>query len=166
MKILIDIPSEMLEDAKADMLLDIELPHITNAIANGIPLEQEPSGETKNRHKCNQCKYLSDEKCTIGRKCIHPTKLFHTSTACWKYPSCKACKLFEEKDGRMTTDYKAFAEWVAEEIFDENWEYNKDAFAELACRKLAKLGIVIAKGDEWVLVEPQESEGSDANKPK
>ncbi len=52
-----------------------------------------------------------------------------------------------------------FAKWVATEIFDENWEYNKDAFAELACRKLAKLGIVRAKGDEWELVEPQESEG-------
>lgn len=51
-----------------------------------------------------------------------------------------------------------FANWVAEEIFDENWEYNKDAFAELACRKLAKLGIVRTKGDEWELVEPQESE--------
>jgi hypothetical protein len=51
-----------------------------------------------------------------------------------------------------------FAEWVAREIFDEDWEYNKDAFAELACRKLAKLGIVRASGDEWKLVEPQESE--------
>ena len=39
MKLIIDIPSEMLEDAKADMLLDIELPHITKAIANGIPLD-------------------------------------------------------------------------------------------------------------------------------
>ena len=51
-----------------------------------------------------------------------------------------------------------FAKWVAEEIFDENWEYNKDAFEELACRKLAKLGIVRAKGNEWELVKPQESE--------
>lgn len=51
-----------------------------------------------------------------------------------------------------------FAKWVATEIFDENWEYNKDAFAEIACRKLAKLGIVRAKGDEWELIEPQESE--------
>ena len=49
-----------------------------------------------------------------------------------------------------------FAKWVATEIFDENWEYNKDAFAELACRKLAKLGIVRANGDEWESVEPQE----------
>jgi hypothetical protein len=51
-----------------------------------------------------------------------------------------------------------FAEWVAEEIFDENWELNKDAFAELACRKLSKLGIVIRMGDEWELIEPKESE--------
>ena len=51
-----------------------------------------------------------------------------------------------------------FAKWVATEIFDDMWEYNKDSFAEIACRKLAKLGIVRAKGDEWELVEPQESE--------
>ena len=51
-----------------------------------------------------------------------------------------------------------FAKWVAEEIFDDMWEYNKDSFAEIACRKLAKLGIVRAKGDEWELVELQESE--------
>ena len=41
-----------------------------------------------------------------------------------------------------------FAKWVAAEIFDDMWEYNKDSFAEIACRKLAKLGIVRAKGDE------------------
>jgi len=51
-----------------------------------------------------------------------------------------------------------FAKWVAKEIFDDMWDYNKDAFAEIACRKLAKLGIVRANGDEWELVEPQESE--------
>ena len=51
-----------------------------------------------------------------------------------------------------------FAKWVAAKIFDDMWEYNKDSFAEIACRKLAKLGIVRAKGDEWELVEPQESE--------
>lgn len=54
--------------------------------------------------------------------------------------------------------WKDFVLWVATEIFDDMWEYNKDAFAEIACRKLAELGIVRAKGDEWELVEPQESE--------
>ena len=51
-----------------------------------------------------------------------------------------------------------FVKWVATEIFDDMWEYNKDAFAEIACRKLAKLGIVRAKDNEWELIEPQESE--------
>ena len=50
-----------------------------------------------------------------------------------------------------------FAKWVATEIFDDMWEYNKDAFAEIACRKLAELGIVRAKGDEWELIESKES---------
>jgi hypothetical protein len=51
-----------------------------------------------------------------------------------------------------------FAKWVAKEIFDDNWEYNKESFVELACRKLAKLGMVIRMDDEWELVKPQESE--------
>ena len=41
-----------------------------------------------------------------------------------------------------------FAKWVATEIFDDMWEYNKDAFAEIACRKLAKLGIVKAESEK------------------
>ena len=52
-----------------------------------------------------------------------------------------------------------FAKWVAEEIFSELWEVNYGSFAEIACRKLAKLGIVKSEGDKWVLFEPQESEG-------
>ena len=51
----------------------------------------------------------------------------------------------------MTKDYKAFCEWVASEIIDEElWELNYGAFAELACRKLNKLGIVKTEGDKWV----------------
>ena len=55
-----------------------------------------------------------------------------------------------------TGHWKDFAAWVANEIFDDEWEYNKDAFAEIACRKLNKLGIVKANGNEWELTEPQE----------
>ena len=47
--------------------------------------------------------------------------------------------------------WKDFALWVATEIFDEMWEYNADAFAEIACRKLEKLGIVQKNGNEWEL---------------
>ena len=51
-----------------------------------------------------------------------------------------------------------FAKWVATEILDDMWKYTKDSFAVIACRKLAKLGIVRAKGDEWELVEREEEE--------
>jgi len=76
---------------------------------------------------------------------------------------CKAIDACEMaiKALEQESESKQFAEWVAREIFDEYWEYNKDAFAELACRKLAKLGIVRANGGVWELVEPQESEEID-----
>lgn len=38
---------------------------------------------------------------------------------------------------------EGFANWVAVEVIDEElWTYNHLAFAELACRKLVKLGIM------------------------
>lgn len=57
---------------------------------------------------------------------------------------------FIEKDRQYT--YKDFAKWVVSEIFDEMWEYNKGAFAEIACRKLAKLGLVRENGKMWEAV--------------
>lgn len=82
------------------------------------------------------------------------------------YPPCEDCnkkmdeirRAYDKLQDRPTEWTREFAEWVAREIFDDMWEYNKDAFAEIACRKLAKLGIVREKGDEWELVELQESE--------
>lgn len=56
------------------------------------------------------------------------------------------------------SEAEEFAKWVASEIFSEAWEDNKDAFAEIACRKLAKMGIVRTSGDYWELVEPKERE--------
>lgn len=36
-----------------------------------------------------------------------------------------------------------FARWVAAEVIDEEmWELNHQAFAEIACRKLVRLGIM------------------------
>lgn len=80
---------------------------------------------------------------------------------------CDSCGntncIFDSHVARQKCDFykpqtktEQFVKWVASEIFDDNWEYNKDAFVELACRKLAKLGIVRAKGDEWELIKPQE----------
>lgn len=53
-------------------------------------------------------------------------------------------------------DFRKFAEWVAEEVFNELWEVNYDAFAEIACRKLAKLGIVKATKTKWILEKSPE----------
>lgn len=47
-------------------------------------------------------------------------------------------------------DLYDFATWVADYIFTENWDLNCYAFAELACRKLNKLGIVQKTDDKWV----------------
>ena len=58
----------------------------------------------------------------------------------------------------QSPEMEQFAKWVATEIFDDMWEYNKDTFAEIACRKLAKLGIVRAKSDELELVESKVDE--------
>ncbi len=47
--------------------------------------------------KCNECKHLSDERSSIGRKCVCPGKEFKTRTAMWKQPTGRSCKKFEEK---------------------------------------------------------------------
>ena len=53
--------------------------------------------------------------------------------------------------------YKDFCYWVADEIFDDDWEeFNKDAFEECACRKLVKLGIVEVVDDEYRLKESED----------
>lgn len=59
------------------------------------------------------------------------------------------------------SEAEQFARWVATKIFSGMFEDDLVTFAELACRKLAKLGIIKADGDEWVVVEPQESEEED-----
>lgn len=56
-------------------------------------------------------------------------------------------------------DLEGFAEWVAEYIFEDDWELNSDAFAELACRRLHKLGIVAKADGKWIYTREAESNG-------
>lgn len=105
-------------------------------------MTREEALKTLKDNICGSCPYLCStgmDSCDI-RECDNRN----------------AIKVLEQEP--CIDDMSRFARWVATEIFDDMWEYNKDAFAEIACRKLAKLGIVRAKGDEWELVEPQESE--------
>ena len=48
-----------------------------------------------------------------------------------------------------------FAEWVAEEIFSDDWEYNKGSFEEIVCRKLEKMEIVRKTETDWELVDKE-----------
>lgn len=50
--------------------------------------------------RCRDCKWMSDEKHSIGFRCIAPGKPWKSTTAMFKYPSAKACKgFFERKEG-------------------------------------------------------------------
>lgn len=64
----------------------------------------------------------------------------------WLSVAKKIIKL-KERSGETFVE---FAEFVAEEIFSEEWEFNKDSFSEIACRKLYKLGVIDKNDDEWV----------------
>lgn len=55
----------------------------------------------------------------------------------------------QEEYGKM----KAFCLWIAEIVTDEEAWKDSEAIAEIACRKLHKLGIVDKQGDSWVYKE-------------
>lgn len=57
-----------------------------------------------------------------------------------------------EKD-QNPEEFRKFAEWVARELFDDDWPHNMDAFVEVACRKLSKLGLVKDLGEIWGLAD-------------
>lgn len=44
----------------------------------------------------------------------------------------------------------AFANWVASEIMNDDFEEDADVFVEIACRKLFKLGIIKVEDGKWV----------------
>ena len=48
---------------------------------------------------------------------------------------------------------EAFAVWVAEHVLSENFNDNADSFAELACRRLCRLGIVRKNGEYYTMDE-------------
>ena len=58
----------------------------------------EPKKRKLSTYKCcRDCKWLSTERCTVGRLCVHPNKEFLTKVSMWKNPANKACKLFGDK---------------------------------------------------------------------
>lgn len=50
--------------------------------------------------------------------------------------------LSEWEAERPTGEWEDFAKFVANEVLDDYFDYNAEAFAELACRRLVELGLV------------------------
>ncbi len=50
------------------------------------------------KKQCRDCKWLTDEKSSIGYRCGNPERTFRSDTARWKAPSCPVCSAFEEKE--------------------------------------------------------------------
>lgn len=66
------------------------------------------------------------------------------------------------KDDARLVELEKFARWVLDEIFDEDlWSINQDAFPEIACRKLVKLGLVGIDGDYYYKLETEDGDGDD-----
>lgn len=51
-----------------------------------------------------------------------------------------------------------FVDWVASEVCQDDFEENAGVFAEVACRKLSKLGIITADGENWLYGEAEKDD--------
>ena len=66
--------------------------------------------------------------------------------------ACIACMLEHEQLVEWLTELKElreFAKWVRGEVLDNYFEESSGAFAEIACRKLVKLGLVEVKDNVY-----------------
>lgn len=62
------------------------------------PIERK-SRETATYTKCKDCRFLSDERTTVGRKCLAPGKHWLYPSSMYKQPTQRACKkCFEPKE--------------------------------------------------------------------
>ena len=69
-----------------------------------------------------------------------------------EYEDCLECaKEHEQLAGWLEElkELRSFAEFVTREVLDEDFEDCSGAFAEIACRKLVKLGYVVLDGDTY-----------------
>jgi hypothetical protein len=131
-------------------------------------LEQKPCEDAVSREKVKKwiCKTCPDDaECQKDCDVIKGIDALPSVTPRINTEKLKAinkyCYDYGRQDGRNENRRKGqkFAEWVADEIFDEEWENNKDSFAEIACRKLEKLGLVRQEDNEWI----KESSDADSN---
>lgn len=76
-------------------------------------------------------------------------------------PKCATVTEFADRCrecGARYGRYKDFCEFVAKMVLRDDFEENAGANAEFLCRKLSKLGIVKAEGENWLLAEMESEE--------
>ena len=61
-------------------------------------LDEKYPHHLNEKPKCGACRWLSEEKTVIGRKCVCPDKKYNSDTAKWHQKSCPACKSFERRE--------------------------------------------------------------------
>ena len=68
------------------------------------------------------------------------------------FEDCKKCAEEHEQLAKWLkelVELRSFAQFVTYEVVDDKFKENADCFAEVACRKLVKLGYVKLKGDTY-----------------
>lgn len=99
-----------------------------------------------------------DEAIELACKALEESEEQPTIEPCYQTTSCLDCKIYDKEnyncprfcavikglvdEKRPTGELEDFAKFVAREIFDDCFEFNLGAFAELACRRLVELGLV------------------------
>lgn len=126
---------------------------VITALVEGYKSYQRPTGHWElTEHtvsyiaKCSRC----------GEEYYYPKRgqyQIHTSLYC---PNCGTyMRESENNDSNQRDALQEFAMFVAVEVCREDFEAEAGAFAESACRKLYKLGIIQNDGGMW-RYEPEE----------
>lgn len=157
MKLIIDIPDKAYEACK-DAVEESYPSQIEEVIANGTPYEPK-----KNCFGCQGDKDFGCEDC-LNKQSVDldkEIKLYKAKAAFYKSRKIQeyddtarelnfVVELLEKlRSERLQNEWIEFARWVAKEVLDNYFEESSGAFAEIACRKLVKLGLVEVKDNVY-----------------
>ena len=114
-------------------------------IDEAIKHAEEKAEELKEKAESNIIEITEE-----GVICLYDGKEYDVCLECAKEHEQLAEWLKELKDLR------AFAKWVRGEVLDDYFEESSGAFAEIACRKLTKLGYTEVDGGVYKKKEGEE----------
>lgn len=111
------------------------------------------------QRNCNFCWFGRDIMGWI-ETCRHPDNVpigsswgDCTKEKCPYYQECIECASEHRQLAEWLRELKAlkdFANFVAENVMEEDFKENSDFYAEVFCRKLHKMGFIEAEDDKWI----------------